>query len=1343
MRGNISSRTVLVLSLAVAILGFAGSAAWAAVPVGIVNAGFENPVLTDGDWQGTIPNWGQGWYNLTPPAVPTVWVAVNLNGDAGVYNVSTSEYTSGTAPEGLNMAFADGYAGYDYGINQVLLGATSKLQKDATYVLSATVGNPFLYNDALAPNYRIELVAGGTVLASATGASPVDDTTWATPSLTYNSGAAPAQLGQQLEIRLIAANDARDAGYEVDFDAVSLNATYAHPISDPDGAYSLIPSGSLSLNGSGSLPKDGSSISLYEWDLNNDGTYGDATGATPAAIGYATLTGTWGMIKGDNTVKLRVTDATTAETSIESTIVTLLDNPIITFTGANKTNGDNWNVTTNWDSTAVPTGAVDVVIPAGKQVTAASAATTIYSGNLSIGANAYLQIGYTDNNLEDYNALGTPGTTIISMGAGSTLAVSRVSGTHIIPAIQLLGNVTIRTGQSTNTSPTLKFDYGITGAYSVTFMGKSDSKINLNAANSFSSFIADPLDGSAFLINANIAGSLGNGDVTIKAASNGDICANLVIVAGNAMADTATLTLNGPASATKLKMTGSDTITQLVVDGVQQLAGTYGKTGSGANYEVSWMNSTSTGILTVLGTPSAYWDLNGSDPASNGATPAGTWDAANNYWNTDSTGGGGGSIAAWTGGKTAVFAAGTDATGTYDVTVDGTRQIIGLTFAQGNVTLTPGTAGALQMTADSFVRVASGSTATIATPISNDGTPRRLSKGGNGTLALTGTNTYTGLTRIEAGTLVVASLANAGSDSPIGNYPTAGAGGLVLVGGTLQYTGGTAAVNRGFTLSGNSTIDVSTPGTALTLGDCASSDMPGTLTVTGGSGSSLSLGQIRIVEGANMTLNPTSVSMTVASVNGYSTYPLSSTITLSGSTAGNIVTGNLNVTNPPGSPYTQTLSVIKSGAGAWTILGVFSGGGAMTVNAGTLTLSGTNSYTGTTTVSGGTLIAGTDAPSNANGAFGKATTDVALGVASGNNAAGILIGGAYTVARSIHNTTANTTDAGTRVLTLGGNTAANSIFSGAIYLGTASQTSKGVTLTAASGGQVTFSGVIQDPTGQDATELASAAALNAVTKVGLGTVVLSNANTYTGKTVVNEGTLLVTNTSGSGTGTGAVTVNAGGTLGGSGTIGGAVSLIGGTLSPGTSPGTLTVGTDAVPKSVTMDADATYKWEFDGSIGDLVVIKGDLNLTEGWNLALVAAGGAPAFGSTHDLFTYTGSGPGSIAADIVAKPTDWPDFTIGQATGRVYLQFGLLGDTNNDGVVDAFDYITVKKNFGQTVAKDTNGDLNSSGTVDWEDLAILMTNFGAGDGAPGMTPEPATLGLLAFGALALVRRRRRA
>lgn len=72
-----------------------------------------------------------------------------------------------------------------------------------------------------------------------------------------------------------------------------------------------------------------------------------------------------------------------------------------------------------------------------------------------------------------------------------------------------------------------------------------------------------------------------------------------------------------------------------------------------------------------------------------------------------------------------------------------------------------------------------------------------------------------------------------------------------------------------------------------------------------------------------------------------------------------------------------------------------------------------------------------------------------------------------------------------------------------------------------------FSGVIQDD--------------GSVTKVGRGTLTLTNANRYSGGTVIRSGTLRVTNASGSGTGAGAVNVN-GGTLGGSGIIAGAVTV---------------------------------------------------------------------------------------------------------------------------------------------------------------------------------------------------------
>ena len=208
MMKNRRGKTFLTV---VAAALFVLSTSTGAAAITIVNPSFEDPAYADGDW-GDAAGWTGGYYDLADPGV---WVT--YAGDAGGYDPDAATGYGGVAPDGENVAWTTSYVGYDCGLSQVL---SDTLQADTEYILSALVGNPVLYNGGWTGDYRIELLAGGALLASASGASPMTDERWSKAILTYNSGASPAQLGDPLEIRLLAVDFAD--GYEVDFDNVIL-----------------------------------------------------------------------------------------------------------------------------------------------------------------------------------------------------------------------------------------------------------------------------------------------------------------------------------------------------------------------------------------------------------------------------------------------------------------------------------------------------------------------------------------------------------------------------------------------------------------------------------------------------------------------------------------------------------------------------------------------------------------------------------------------------------------------------------------------------------------------------------------------------------------------------------------------------------------------------------------------------------------------------------------------------------------------------------------------------------------------------------------------------------------
>jgi hypothetical protein len=167
------------------------------------------------------------------------------------------------------------------------------------------------------------------------------------------------------------------------------------PLAVPGGPYTVLYGGALSLVGSGSIPSLGQSITSYEWDLNNNGVFDvSITGATPAAIPYATLAG-YGMAEGANTIKLRVTDTAGKISTVEGTVNlggTMViyepfadSDPILGTNTSGLGLSGNWTAQSSWavDSGSIPWGALKY---SGNQVRATTGGT---------GGSAFISTGTT------------------------------------------------------------------------------------------------------------------------------------------------------------------------------------------------------------------------------------------------------------------------------------------------------------------------------------------------------------------------------------------------------------------------------------------------------------------------------------------------------------------------------------------------------------------------------------------------------------------------------------------------------------------------------------------------------------------------------------------------------------------------------------------------------------------------------------------------------------------------------------------------------------------------------------------------------------------------------------
>ena len=188
-----------------------------------------------------------------------------------------------------------------------------------------------------------------------------------------------------------------------------------------------------------------------------------------------------------------------------------------------------------------------------------------------------------------------------------------------------------------------------------------------------------------------------------------------------------------------------------------------------------------------------------------------------------------------------------------------------------------------------------------------------IKEGGNN-LVLNAANTYTGATTINAGSVLVTSLANGGSNSNIGASTNVAAN-LVFNGGTLSYSGSAASTNRLFTLrAGGGTIASSGAG-ALTFANTAA---------------------ITVDNDANTAR----------------------TLTLGGTNTGN----NTFAPVIPDGADQRTVALAKTGSGTWILTGAntysggttLAGGGTLLVNNTSGSGTGTGAVTVTTATLGGT-----------------------------------------------------------------------------------------------------------------------------------------------------------------------------------------------------------------------------------------------------------------------------------------------------------------------------------------------------------------------------------------------------
>jgi len=540
----------------------------------------------------------------------------------------------------------------------------------------------------------------------------------------------------------------------------------------------------------------------------------------------------------------------------------------------------------------------------------------------------------------------------------------------------------------------------------------------------------------------------------------------------------------------------------------------------GSNITFRWQYLRNAGTGEGLGIDNVSVTFNGG-----GATFGNYWSSAvggggTGVWSTDGTtwavGPGGSESGSLQGTGTLLFG---DAAGT--VTVSGGVSAsagmqfttTGYTLQSSTIALTGANATANTITTDT------GVTATISSQLTGTA---GMTKAGAGSLVLGGANTYTGTTTVSAGTLALDSSGSLASSVALATGTTldltAKASGYSLASGTtLRGTGTvTTAAGQALTVGSGATIS---PATATTSGTLT---LDG-LVFAGGGSYAFRAGNVTGTPGVNWDL--ISVNNNFA-ITADSLSPF--TITASGAPVGFISTRNfsweiLSLGNGTISGFdASAFTLVNNITGATGTFSITSDGSALTLNytggaAQTVSWGNNNNTAWMSSANwGGSSIPGAgDVASfgaNPSGGVGINLNDTSNNLGQGNQAIGAI---EVTALRSTPLTISNSSGARSGVLTLIGATV-NEVDNVVL------RNNSGSDLTLANGATQTM-GVVLDGA-ENVVVIDGAGNINisssisgtgkslTLTGAGAGVLTLSGANTYSGATLIESGTLALGST---------------------------------------------------------------------------------------------------------------------------------------------------------------------------------------------------------------------------------------